>query len=525
MSNTLERRLQQLKGDAAASLKNITRGIEKESLRVTPEGQLAQTEHPASLGAALCNPYITTDYSEALLEFITPAYQQPEQPLAMLEDIHRFTYSQLDNELLWTASMPCVLNRDEDIPVARYGDSNIGTMKTAYRIGLGHRYGRAMQTIAGIHYNFSLPEAFWPYWAEGEQLAEDTASIKTTAYFSLIRNFHRYSWLLLYLFGASPAVCKTFLQGRDHQLQNHGNGTLYLPYATALRMGNLGYSSSAQDSLVVCYNQLDTYISTLRSALTETHQDYDKIGLKDEVGNYKQLSTGLLQIENEFYSTVRPKRVTEAGETPIHALEQKGIEYVEIRLLDINPFLPMGMDQTEIDFMDCFLIYCLLEDSPQFDPQTVHNNQNNLTLTVNQGRDPQLTLTKSDEQILLHDWGSQILEAMKPVADMLDKTNNNTCYSNALSAQQAKIADSELTPSAQVLNELNETNSSYYHFALKQSRSHASYFASQQLSPEKMAEFELAAGQSHQHQAEIKQGDGVGFDEFLAQYYSQYDNK
>ena len=138
------------------------KGIEKESLRISKDGFIAQTPHPKALGSALTHPYITTDYSEALIELITPPFADIKDTLDYLRNIHQFVYDHLDNEMLLGASMPCGIDGDESIPIAEYGTSNIGRMKHVYRHGLWHRYGRTMQAIAGIHFNYSVPEALWP---------------------------------------------------------------------------------------------------------------------------------------------------------------------------------------------------------------------------------------------------------------------------------------------------------------------------------------------------------------------------
>ena len=134
----------------ASSLTKMKRGIEKESLRVTPEGRLSQTPHPLNLGSSLTHPSITTDYSESLLEFITPPDESIDATLEQLKKIHGFVYKNINNEILWVNSMPCVVGDNDSIPIAQYGKSNIGKIKTLYRVGLDHRYGRLMQTIAVI---------------------------------------------------------------------------------------------------------------------------------------------------------------------------------------------------------------------------------------------------------------------------------------------------------------------------------------------------------------------------------------
>ena len=213
MSNLQER----LKALSPERLKGVRRGIEKESLRVQPDGQLALTPHPGALGSALTHPNITTDFSESQVELITGVHSGVEEALEELADVHRFTYGVLDaagDERLWVSSMPCGLPTDETIPLGRYGSSNVGRAKSVYRMGLGHRYGRRMQTISGIHYNWSLP------------------GVSSEQYFGLIRNFRRHAFLLLYLFGASPALCSSFVGDRSHALQPLGESSMYMPHGT-----------------------------------------------------------------------------------------------------------------------------------------------------------------------------------------------------------------------------------------------------------------------------------------------------
>ena len=142
------------------------KGLEKESLRVTPDGHIAQTPHPRELGSALTNENITTDYSEALIELVTPTFRTSWELLQYLTDLHQFVYQHLGDELLWATSMPSIIGGDADIPIAQYGKSNVGRMKTVYRNGLGVRYGRIMQAISGVHYNYSFPEQMWDPWAD-----------------------------------------------------------------------------------------------------------------------------------------------------------------------------------------------------------------------------------------------------------------------------------------------------------------------------------------------------------------------
>ncbi len=507
-----------------ASLANLQRGIEKESLRVKPEGTLAYTPHPAGLGSALCHPKITTDYSESLLELITPVHNSVRGCLEDLEDIHHFVYEELnkDNEMLWTSSMPCQLGKAEDIPVAQYGVSNVAKMKTIYRLGLGHRYGRPMQTISGIHYNFSLSDKFWTNYRLALNNKQTMAEFKTEQYFGLVRNFRRFAPLLIYLFGASPAICRSFLQGHKPDLTPFDEHSWYSEFATSLRMGDLGYTSSAQDALSICYNNLDDYIASLRKAITEPLPAYENIGLKDENGEYKQLNTSLLQIENEFYSLIRPKRIAASGEAPINALARGGIEYIEVRCLDINPFTATGIDSNTIHFLDLFLIYCLLEESPLCHDDECKQTRDNLKNVVKNGRAPDFTLQFKEQKIKFNDWSKSLLNAMQPLAKILDSLHATNVYQNSISEQMAKIDNSDLTPSATVLAQMKQEKITFAEFARRQSEKWNAHFTDNRLPKNKRVYFEELAADSVVQQKTIEATDTEPFEQYLSEFYSQY---
>ncbi|MDI3272961.1 glutamate--cysteine ligase [Pseudomonas sp. AL03] len=518
MSELLNRRLALLGERANLSLlEQCLHGIERECLRVTGEGRLAQTPHPEELGSALTNEQITTDYSESLLEFITPALPDPADTLASLDSIHRFAYSKLGNEYLWSPSMPCPLPAEEDIPIAYYGTSNIGQLKYVYRKGLALRYGKTMQCIAGIHYNFSLPEKLWPLLKAAEDFVGTDRDYQSSAYIALIRNFRRYSWLLMYLFGASPALDAGFLRGRSHQLEQLDPDTLYLPYATSLRMSDLGYQSNAQAGLTPCYNDLASYTDSLRKAVATPYAPYVEIGTHQD-GEWVQLNTNILQIENEYYSNIRPKRVTYTGERPIQALVARGIQYVEVRCLDINPFLPMGIDLPESRFLDAFLLYCALNDSPLLTNTSCGNATSNFLSVVKEGRRPGLQLQRDGHPVDLKEWASELLEKLAPLAAMLDQSHGGDAHSKALDAQLAKVKDPSLTPSAQVLAAMAEHKESFSQFSLRQSRAHAEFFRSEPLNGDDQAKFEARARSSLAEQVEQEQNEVGDFDVFVGSY-------
>ncbi len=525
MSSTYEQRLAALAGaEQTALLTDIQRGLEKESLRIGPNGRLAQTPHPQGLGSALTHDYITTDYSEALLEFITPVSTSIEDSLKTLADIHRFAYGEIGDELLWAASMPCVLEGDDQIPVARYGDSNVGRMKTVYRYGLGYRYGRLMQTIAGIHYNFSMPPAWWEAAHAAENSDLPLQDFITERYLGLIRNFRRWSWLLIYLYGASPAVCSSFLRdGNYHGLEPFDEQvkSLHAPMGTSLRMGDLGYQSNAQKNLSVCYNTLDSYIATLKDAIVQPHADYAAIGI-GERGHEKQLNTSLLQIENEFYSPIRPKRVARSGETPLGALRRDGIEYVEVRCIDVNPYLPVGIDADQVRFLDTFLLYCLIADSPECDDDEPGRIAANQLAVVNRGREPGLSLATLEGDKPLQGWGHELLTALGQIAGALDTAHGGDSYARVLADQVAKLDDPTLTPSARILAEMAERDLPFFTLAMEASRHWAEQLSSEPLDAGQLETFRAASEASLEAQQAVEAADSIDFETYLANYYAQY---
>ncbi len=504
---------------AAHTLQGMRRGLEKESLRITPEGRLAGTAHHAALGSALTHPYITTDYSEALIELITPATTSIAETLGFLDDIHRYVYASMGDEQLWVNSMPCVLGPDESIPLAQYGSSNIGRMKTLYRHGLGLRYGRKMQTIAGIHYNLSFPDSFWQAWQTQAGDTRPLQEFRSEKYFGLVRNFMRQSWLLLYLLGASPAVCKTFLEGRKHGLQECGRGTLLLPKATSLRMSSLGYQNSVQSDLRVSYNALDEYVRDLSHAIHTPYAPFESLGLKDARGDYQQINTNVLQIENEYYGLIRPKRTTERGERPTTALARRGVEYVELRCVDLNPFTPLGIDATSAHFLEVFALHCLLSEARSFSADEYQKLPRNQQKMVEHGRDPALMLCADGREQPFRELAATLLAELAQVAPVLDSAHGTQDYSRAIAREALKLENPELTYSATILRELKNQDCSFFEFAQSTAREHGQYFRERPLAAARQAEFTQWAAASHAEQAALEAGDTRSFPDFLAEYF------
>lgn len=519
MSAKFNERCQALKGtELLSALKGIGRGIEKEGLRVDESSFISSTDHPSELGSTLTNPYITTDYSEALLEFISPVCDDVPSLVEYLDDLHAFTCQNLpEGEFFWFNSMPCRLGDNESIRIAEYGKSNVGMMKHIYRRGLSWRYGRHMQTIAGIHFNLSFPEAFWQQHHAESESSLSLQDFKSEAYMGLVRNFRRYSWLLHYLFGATPLAHESFLTDEQKaNLELLAPETYGLPYATSLRMSDIGYTNEEQQQMLLCYNSLRNYAYCLNKAIETPSETYSKIGVKVD-GEYRQLNGNVLQIENEFYNPIRPKRTPKSMEKPTAALLRAGIEYVEVRSLDIDPFCPRGISEEQIRFIDAFLLFCLLEESPDHSPeehQVIARNNNKITA---EGRRAGLMLETADaSEISFVDYAQGLMSKIQQTAELLDEAYGSKDYQVAMDELSPRITDSSTCPSERLLK--NAQHSSFLENVTVASQGYTVGYKSYPIKESRLAEFKQAAQESIEKFNALQEVEEIDFDTFLADY-------
>ncbi|MCV2883105.1 glutamate--cysteine ligase [Aestuariibacter sp. AA17] len=518
---TFEGRLDVLKDASVKStLTDIRHGVERETLRINENGSLALTPHPQTLGAALTHDLITTDFSESLLEFITPPERKPETTLSQLRDIHRFVAKNIGQERLWPMSMPCFIENEDSIPLAKYGNSNVGKMKTLYRKGLKNRYGSMMQAISGVHFNFSLPDSFWTAWLEKTHTGTVDKDSISAAYFGMIRNYRRLCWMIPYLFGASPALCGSFVKGKKTSLpfESLGNGTIYLPYATSLRMSDLGYTNSAQSGLMICYNDVNSYIASLRAAKSSPSQAYQKFA--PENGEYQQLNANVLQIENELYSPVRPKQPTQSLEKPTDALEARGVNYIEVRALDVDPFSDVGISPDHFYFLDIFMVYCLIAPSSAFTRESYQETEDNLKKVVIEGRAPSLTLSKDKTSIEMKQWAEEVFESFRSIAKILDEVNETTTFSEALERQWLKFVDPSNTPSGRLLNLLKVQNKDNGILGREMAEEYRARFLTEAYELTHESDFVHMATQSINAQKDIESNDKLSFETFLQEYFA-----
>lgn len=463
---------------------------------------------------------MTTDFAESLLEFITPVSHSVDELLAQLEDIHRFTFHHLDDEMLWPLSMPCYVGDEDDIVLAQYGSSNIGRMKTLYREGLKRRYGSVMQVISGVHFNFSLPDSLWDALF-GEQSEDDRQASVSAAYFGVIRNYYRYGWMIPYLFGASPALCGSFLNQAGSKLpfETVGQGTKYLPYATSLRLSDLGYTNSAQSVLRIGFNSIDQYLEGLRAAIRTPSEEFAEIGVKVD-GEYRQLNTNVLQIENELYAPIRPKRVAKSGEKPSEALSRGGVEYIEVRSLDVNPFSPVGIDEDQVRFLDLFLIWCALSPSPDMTDCELSCWRENWNKIVLEGRKPGLTLRIGcdGEELTQREWGHRVFAELRELAELMDAAKGGDAYQQCCTKLESWFEDPSKTFSARLLDEI-KTEQGIGKVGLAHATSYKEALADNGYRFYNDGQFVEESADSLRRQQAVESADVMDFDVFLADYF------
>ena len=495
-------------------------GLEKESLRYDEDGVISQQLHPSALGSAMTHPYITTDYGEALMELVTPAFENSSETLEFLRDLHTYVYQRLGTENLWATSMPCVLDGEKSVRIAEFGSSNTGRMKTVYRRGLCHRYGKTRQVISGIHYNYSYPEHFWKRLQGMYGNQEPLQDFINTQYMGQVRNLQRYGWLMLYLFGASPAVCKSFVGDAPTKLQPLDIVTLHEPHGTSLRMGDIGYRNKKDENATARadYSSVEKYVESLRAAISKPQPEYASIG-EGMDDSWQQLNSNLLQIENEYYSTTRPKQITEGLEKPSTALARRGVAYVELRSLDVNPYAADGIDEDTVLFVECFMLFCLLLDSPAISDEERAQIDRDFMAVAHNGRDTeQLVHCAAKGQRTVAEAAKALVESCAAVAATLDCSESKGKYKRAVEVQMACVEDPEKTLSGRILAEMRERDESFFEFAERQSVAHRESHLKRTIDPERQKEWDALAEQSLQKQAALDAQEQIPFEQFIAEY-------
>lgn len=502
-------------------------GIEKESLRLQLNGLLANNYHPKILGSKLTNSYITTDYSESQLELVTKAYNNADKALSELQDIHQFINHHLGSkELIWPYSMPGNIPKPKDIPIATFGNTAQSKFKEIYRMGLSYRYGKTMQLICGNHFNFSFSKEFWDVYCN--IILDINSADQNTInqyYMHTVRNYMRYSWIVLYLFGASPAISSKLINtdtATAHYLKLLNKTTFLSPYGTSLRESSLGYHNKNNLDLEIFYNNIEDYANSLYKAITTVDPDFEAIG-KYRRNKQIQLSCNKLQIENEYYGIIRPKPTADSKNMPVYkSLINNGIDYIELRNIDLNPFNLVGISLEQCNFLECLIYYCLLQDSPNFtDIERAHINNNHEKVAL-LGRQPNLQLKNQQQEIIsLSNWAENIFKDLTIIAEYLDKANNNKLYTQAINYYKKFIGNPSLTFSGKIYDFLKSENLNYIDYFLNIAKEHDFiYKNSEHLSQEKLDYYNNIASKSLEEQARLEAVENSNnIEEIMAEYY------
>ena len=291
-------------------------GIEKESQRVYADGSIVTSPHPKAFGNRRFHPYIQTDFAESQLELVTPPMKKLEDTLRWLSAIHEVTLRTLpEDEFIFPFSMPAGLPPEEQIKVAQLDNQE----DVAYREHLVQSYGKYKQMVCGIHYNFQIAPKFIEALFHAQNETQSAVDFQNDFYLKIAKNFLRYQWILLYLFSATPTVEEKYFRGNS-PLKPH-------QYVRSLRSGKYGYVNDPK--IHVSYDSLQEYVETLEH----------------------WVKSGDLIAEKEFYSSVRLRGAKKARD-----LLQKGIQYLEFRLFDLNPFAPYGMELADAKFIHYFIL-------------------------------------------------------------------------------------------------------------------------------------------------------------------------
>ncbi len=461
---------------SVAYLRDARQGLEREVLRTDAAGRIALTAHPKAFGSPLTNSLITLDFAEAQIELVTPPLRGERALRKFLERLYSWSSRRIGRELLWPFSMPPVLPEHQKIPLARFGTSAAAEIKQTYREGLKRRYGGAVQTISGIHYNFSLPDSFWIAYAKEKGARGDLSVFKDEHYFGLMRNVIRFVPLVTYLFGASPVADKSFFTAPPSGLKKLDASTYVGPYATSLRLSDFGYHNARRSPVAISYNSLQEYLDDLSHAVSTPSKFWSALGVYQREKRI-QLNTNILQLENEFYASIRPKQKkhTHPNQSVLCSLACAGVEYVELRSIDLDPYEPAGIGAEELRFLTAFMTHCLLSPSPRFQKGEQYRRERNNTLVALEGRKPGLALsTGSGNKEDFSRWALKTLAGIARTAELLDAVHGTKEYSRAVAAQKEKILHPERTPSARIIRNMEEKRLSYARYGVALARKYKS---------------------------------------------------
>ena len=387
-------------------------GVEREGLRVGVKGELSKNKHPKVFGNKIMNPYITTDFSESQLELITPVFNTSKEVYDFLNALYDIVALEIGDEYIWPESMPCIIPEDREIPIATFCKCKQGEEARAYREELLRKYGGKIQLISGIHYNFSLDDDVLNKLYENSSKKEDFKTFKDSLYLKIVRNYLRYRWFLIYLLGSTGVVHSSYKGECLKKLDNISQGAYSCECIVSYRNSDCGYGNRV--TLFADYTSTREYVNSVKRFIND----------------------GLIQSPKEFYSSVRPK-----GKNPNKILESlldEGIQYLEYRSIDINPFSKGGISLEDLEFLELFNLYLLFKEESNYKDWQIDGLENQKNIARNGGLD--IELIRDGEKISKVEWGLEILNEIRDINHIL-----NLGKGELIDAQIEKIKDYKKT--------------------------------------------------------------------------------
>ena len=409
---------------SAEDLRKGSFGIEWEGLRVRANGELFLSPHPEIFGNKLSNPFITTDFSESQIEIITPAFDTIDEAFSFFSFMSDVVNSSLDDdEYLWFQSLPCILPDSSKIPIAKYKGKELAEESMEYRKGMAKKYGLRKQMISGIHFNFSFKDELIEKLYDNLDFSEiegyENSSIsykefKYMLYLKISRNYIRYVWLIIYLTGCSVAAHNTFTpECTDLMEHSDDYGGVYSERGPSFRNASCGYKNL--EHLYPNYHSVDAFARDVQSFIDE----------------------GKLSQAKELYTQIRlkPKDPSDV----LLSLRNDGIQYIEIRTLDINPFYKCGLIKKDMEFLHLFLIYSLIADESDYEnwqEEAIYNEE----MVDESAYDYNMKLLKDGEEISLEEWGLKILDEIDEMCRTL-----NIGSQSLVDSMRQRVVDPSLT--------------------------------------------------------------------------------
>lgn len=381
--NTIEKIIKE--NSLGLDIKKGRFGIEKESLRVNENGELALTNHPKFFGDKIKNPYITVDFSESQIEMITPTESSVEKAYDFLRNIHEIVATNLKDEYLWSQSVPPILPSEELIPLGKFPQNK---ELEKYREKLALKYGRKKQLLSGIHFNFSFDDEFLKELYELSKEKTSFKEFKNNIYLKISRNYFKYGWMIIYLLGASPVIHETYLQKCIDKMKKFTEDTYYFEDLVSFRNGSCGYRN--EKDFFVNYESVDKYVESLERLIE-----------KESISSAK-----------EYYSPIRLK--TKNPKEILLELKNSGIEYLEFRSIDLNPFSEIGIEKTDLEFLHLFILFLFLKNDEPFEEKDYFRYLKNQEILANKGNSDEFRLICcEDKNVSPKEYSIVILEEIE----------------------------------------------------------------------------------------------------------------